>query len=166
MHFCHSFAKKEKKINRLCNKIIVTPKSDLNICQQVIMFCEPLASSIFFGCARFGLVFCDPVLASLTVCPVLLLNKLPGIIDAHKCFECQTAYNETYQCVFNTSALRQLEEFSEKENGDESDRQKLFSLTVCTFAYCFFFFCFCFVFLVFFFGGGEGEWLVDSCKIF
>ena len=80
-------------------------------------------------------MFCDPVLASLTVCPVLLLNKLPGVVDAYKCFQCQTDYNETYQCVYNTSAIRDMDQFPENEYSSGDDRQKLLSYTVCSNVY-------------------------------
>lgn len=55
---------------------------------------------------RFGLVFCDPVIACLSVTPVLLINNGSEIMDEYKCFQNNTEWNTTYDCIKNRVNLK------------------------------------------------------------
>lgn len=58
------------------------------------------------GLLRVGYVFCDPVLACITIVPLLLLNRLPGIVDDLVCLaSASLVHNDTIACVENTTVL-------------------------------------------------------------
>ena len=51
-------------------------------------------------------MFCDPVLASLTITPVLLLNSLPVLVDRYICYQDALDHkdnNITEICLYNAS---------------------------------------------------------------
>jgi len=51
-------------------------------------------------------VFCDPVLACISVVPLLLLNRLPGVVDDLVCLgSTSLLYNDTIACMQNTTVL-------------------------------------------------------------
>ena len=55
---------------------------------------------------RVGYVFCDPVLACISVVPLLLLNRLPGVVDDLVCLgSTSLLYNDTIACMQNTTVL-------------------------------------------------------------
>lgn len=56
------------------------------------------------GLLRAGYVVCDPVLACVTVLPVLLLNRLPNLIEEYNCLEHHRHnWNITTKCLNNIS---------------------------------------------------------------
>lgn len=63
----------------------------------------------FLDCFRVGYVFCDPVLASITVVPILLLNRLPDIVDDIICLASSPTFtNNTIVCLQNSTMLRKF----------------------------------------------------------
>lgn len=61
------------------------------------------------GLLRVGYVFCDPVLASITVVPILLLNRLPDIVDDIVCLASSPTFtNNTIICLQNSTILRKF----------------------------------------------------------
>ena len=77
------------------------------------------------GTSRAGLVFCDPVLACLTVTPQLLLTYLPGLVDEYACLRLSPTWNITLSCVLNHSDIRNKEWYVEHEASSESLRQAM-----------------------------------------
>ena len=64
----------------------------------------PVTSVI--ACYRVGYVFCDPVLACLSVTPVLLLNQLPSVVRQHDClltWRLDRNANATRACLLNVT---------------------------------------------------------------
>jgi len=58
-------------------------------------------------CVRVSYIFCDPVLACISVIPVLLLHRLPIIVEDFMCLDPRHASidNNTLQCDNRTSSL-------------------------------------------------------------
>jgi len=54
-------------------------------------------------CVRVSYIFCDPVLACITVIPVLLLHRLPMLIEAYLCVERATTRDEF--CMNHSSSV-------------------------------------------------------------
>ena len=54
-------------------------------------------------CDRVSYIFCDPVLACITVIPVLLLHRLPMLIEAYVCVE--SAVTRDDLCMNNSLSV-------------------------------------------------------------
>ena len=52
---------------------------------------------------RVGYVICDPVLACLTITPILVLNHLPADLEQRDCFHFHQLYNDTVECLKNAT---------------------------------------------------------------
>jgi len=50
------------------------------------------------ACVRVSYIFCDPVLACITVIPVLLLHRLPVIVEDFLCLDPQATLNNNALC--------------------------------------------------------------------
>jgi hypothetical protein len=70
---------------------------------------------------RVSYIFCDPVLACVTVIPVLLLNRLPRHLDDFFCLEqlVKAAENASSILCANQSSLLSLELQRRNEISDE-----------------------------------------------
>lgn len=52
-----------------------------------------------------GYVICDPVLACLTITPILVVNHLPADLEQRDCFTLYTLPNDTLDCLRNATQL-------------------------------------------------------------
>jgi hypothetical protein len=88
----------------------------------------------FYDCVvRVSYIFCDPVLACVTVIPVLLLNRLPRHLDDYLCLEqlVKAAENASSILCANQSSLLSLELQHHTEISEER-RMYLHENLVCT----------------------------------
>ncbi len=68
---------------------------------SIIPYSKLLLCFVFL--IRAGYVFCDPVLACITISPVLLLNHLPDVINRYNCLRKYATWNDTCNCMLNRS---------------------------------------------------------------
>ena len=86
-----------------------------------------------FNCVNFrvGYVFMDPVIACLTITPVMTLSRLPKVLDLYHCLENMTTVtNTTIECLDNDTAASVLVNHQEKDHLME---QQVMILYVCFF---------------------------------
>ena len=86
-----------------------------------------------FNCVNFrvGYVFMDPVIACLTITPVMTLSRLPKVLDLYHCLENMTTVtNTTIECLDNDTAASVLVSHQEKDHLME---QQVMILYVCFF---------------------------------
>ena len=74
--------------------------------------------TIFFFFFRVGYVFCDPVLASITIVPSLILNHLPKVLDEYHCFMNLEDRNTTLECLENITDGERLDRYAHMEPWD------------------------------------------------
>ena len=78
---------------------------------------------ILISCFRAGLVFCDPVLACITVTPSIMLNQLPGLVDEYACLRLHTSWNSTLECVLNHTDIQDKDWYLSHVGDSEPMRQ-------------------------------------------
>ena len=76
-------------------------------------------------------MFCDPVLACITVTPSLVLNQLPGVVDEYACLRHHTSWNSTLECVLNHSDISDQDWYVQHSADSEAMRQMLIIDKVC-----------------------------------
>ncbi|ELT91812.1 hypothetical protein CAPTEDRAFT_229287 [Capitella teleta] len=74
------------------------------------------------GLLRVGYVLCDPVMACITVVPLLIFNKLPSIVAEISCVKQHVTWNATYVCLANQSDVTNLSPY-QNITSDEYNRQ-------------------------------------------
>jgi len=88
--------------------------------RKIIIFFKLYYYCVCCVTVRVSYIFCDPVLACITVIPVLLLHRLPQLIEAYLCVERATVHDEL--CMNHSSNV--LSDSMHGIEGNLTRRQK------------------------------------------